>query len=548
MPEYLSPGVYVEEIQTGPRPIEGVGTSTAGMAGVTERGPISPRLITSWLEYQRWYGGYLDLSDSYLPYAVQGFFDNGGQRLFLARIAATDALSTIQVIDDNFQIQAVGPGEWGNRIAIRIREASQRDPNFPGKANLFRVEVIYFSPRNVPPDMASIVDWTSPTESANPDRRVPDVIESFDNLTHEVGAANNAENVVNSGSQLIRAWFMTSTPGPVTAVPGSNPPWIPLGTQGADGTEVNETHFKGDAEPVMPETGTPFIDAKLLQYFGRSRGLTGLEQIDEIALLAMPDEVRWIDDSGLSPLTTDVINQCEKLRDRFALVSADRGLNQVNDVQPPRDTSYAGFYYPWIEIYDPVSRGPILVPPTGHIMSIFVRTDIERGVFKAPANEVVRDATNPEFKVTKGMQDILNPRGVNCIRDFRSDGRGIRLWGARTMSSDAMWKYVNVRRLFIFIEESIDEGTQWVVFEPNDEPLWANVRRSISSFLFGVWRSGALMGVTPEEAFFVKCDRTTMTQDDIDNGRLICYIGVAPVKPAEFVIFRISQKTAEAPV
>jgi phage tail sheath protein FI len=151
-----------------------------------------------------------------------------------------------------------------------------------------------------------------------------------------------------------------------------------------------------------------------------------------------------------------------------------------------------------------------------------------------------------EFKITKGEHDILNPRGINVIRDFRIAGRGTRVWGARTISSDAEWKYVNVRRLFIFVEESIDEGTQWVVFEPNDEPLWARVRRSITNFLTRVHASGALMGQTPEEAFFVKCDRTTMTQDDIDNGRLICYIGIAPVKPAEFVIFRISQKTIEA--
>ena len=211
------------------------------------------------------------------------------------------------------------------------------------------------------------------------------------------------------------------------------------------------------------------------------------------------------------------------------------------------DTLYAAYYYPWIGIYDPSMNGERLIPPTGQVVGICARTDIERGVHKAPANEVVRGATRLEFAVPKALQDILNPRNVNCIRDFRSDGRGIRLWGARTMSSDAMWKYVNVRRLFIFIEESIDEGVQWAVFEPNADPLWAAVRQTIVDFLTRVWKSGALMGLTQDEAFFVKCDRTTMTQDDIDNGRLICYIGIAPVKPAEFVIFRISQKTAEAP-
>jgi phage tail sheath protein FI len=303
------------------------------------------------------------------------------------------------------------------------------------------------------------------------------------------------------------------------------------------GTPVDETHFPGDMNPIVASA-----NPKVSQMYGRGRGLAAVAAIDEVSLLLAPDEVRFDPDS----LTTDIINQCEQLKDRFAIVSAPQGQNDTGPVRPPFDTSYAAYYYPWIEVYDPVTRSQIRIPPTGHVAGIVARTDIERGVHKAPANEVVRGAADLEFAVTKGMQDILNPRGVNCVRDFRADGRGIRLWGARTMSSDPQWKYVNVRRLFLFVEESIDEGTQWVVFEPNDEPLWAQVRRSITNFLIRVWRSGALMGLTQEEAFFVKCDRTTMTQDDIDNGRLVCYIGIAPVKPAEFVIFRISQKTLEA--
>jgi hypothetical protein len=191
------------------------------------------------------------------------------------------------------------------------------------------------------------------------------------------------------------------------------------------------------------------------------------------------------------------------------------------------------------------------------VLGIYARTDSARGVHKAPADEEVRGIVTPdlpgpgnvgplEFRTSKGVQDILNPRGINVIRDFRADKRGIRVWGARTMADDPEWKYVNVRRLFIFLEESVDEGTQFVVFEPNKEATWAIVRRRISSFLTRVWREGALMGATSEEAFFVKCDRTTMTQDDVDNGRLICLIGVAPVKPAEFVLFRVGHKTLEA--
>jgi hypothetical protein len=281
---------------------------------------------------------------------------------------------------------------------------------------------------------------------------------------------------------------------------------------------------------------------------------SALEIIDEVSILCVPDEANDTLDPA-DVLTNAVIDQCERTRDRFAILSVPAGQGDVAQIRPPRDTTYGAVYYPWIRVVNPRNQDTLLIPPAGHVAGIYARTDIERGVHKAPANEVVRGIVTRdinsnrgplEFKISKGQHDILNPRGVNVIRDFRADGRGIRVWGARTMSSDALWRYVNVRRLFLFVEESIDEGTQWVVFEPNYEQTWAAVRRSITNFLVRVWRSGALVGATAEEAFFVKCDRTTMTQDDIDNGRLICLIGIAPVKPAEFVIFRISQKTAEA--
>ena len=235
-------------------------------------------------------------------------------------------------------------------------------------------------------------------------------------------------------------------------------------------------------------------------------------------------------------LTDALIDHCEQLKDRFAIIDAEEASS---DPKNPRDTKYAALYYPWINVVDPETGLLRLIPPGGHVAGIYARSDVERGVHKAPANQIVRGADSTEFVITKGEQDCLNPQGINCIRAF--SGRGIRVWGARTLSSDATWKYVNVRRLFLFLEESIEEGIQWVVFEPNNEKLWARVKQLISQFLTRVWKDGALMGNTPEEAFFVKCDRTTMTQDDIDNGRLIVLIGVAPVKPAEFVIFRIAQ-------
>ncbi len=510
MPEYLSPGVYVEEISTGPVPIEGVSTSTAAMLGATERGPEYPKLITSWLQFQRWYGSYLP--NLYLAYAVQGFFDNGGQRVFVGRVISDDARATSGAAGE-LGLTATGRGIWGNRIMVKV--------SAPGKvnANNFRVSVLYF--KNTP---ATFVDPTDPAELANPLRREPDVLEVFDNVTFLSGASNNAVTVINSNSKLVKAFWVN----PPTAPVGIQD-FTQLGTNGDDGAAITAATFAGDTDPIGGN-----------ELLGRGRGLAAIEAIDEISLLLVPDEV------NMNDISTAVLNQCELLKDRFAIISANQGLSDVAPIQPFRDSQYGAFYYPWIRVYDPSINDTLLIPPSGHVAGIYARTDVERGVHKAPANEIIRGAVDLEFPVPKANQDLLNPRGVNCARDFRSDGRGIRMWGARTMSSNGEWKYINVRRLFLFVEESIDEGTQWVVFEPNDEPLWARVRRSITNFLISVWRSGALMGVTQEEAFFVKCDRTTMTQDDIDNGRLICYIGIAPVKPAEFVIFRISQKTIEA--
>jgi phage tail sheath protein FI len=210
------------------------------------------------------------------------------------------------------------------------------------------------------------------------------------------------------------------------------------------------------------------------------------------------------------------------------------------------DTTRAALYYPWIEIPNQTGEGgpSRMVPPSGHMAGIYARTDNTRGVHKAPANELVRNSIGLEVQVTKGEHDLLNPIGVNVIRSF--PGRGIRVWGARTLSSDPAWRYINVRRLFNMIEESIERGTQWVVFEPNDEFLWSRVTRDVSAFLRGVWRQGALFGSTPDKAFYVKCDAETNPPEARDLGQLVCEIGICPVKPAEFVIFRVSQWSSES--
>jgi phage tail sheath protein FI len=271
---------------------------------------------------------------------------------------------------------------------------------------------------------------------------------------------------------------------------------------------------------------------------GKRTGIAALEDIDEISICMVPGI--WAP-SVLSAL----IIHCETLKDRFAIVDPPDGLDieGIRSFREPIDTKYAALYYPWLKLRDPLSKQDVRVAPSAFMAGIYARVDVERGVHKAPANEVVRGITSFAEDVTKREQDLLNPKNINAFRYF--PGRGYRIWGARVLTSDSAWKYINVRRLFIFVEESIDQGTQWVVFEPNDEQLWGRVRQSISNFLETVWRSGALMGAKSQDAYFVKCDRSTMSQDDIDNGRLICLIGIAPVKPAEFVIFRIQQKTLD---
>jgi len=307
--------------------------------------------------------------------------------------------------------------------------------------------------------------------------------------------------------------------------PATGGAWLPLADGGTDGFEDLSV---GDF--VGADGGS-----------GKRTGIVALEDIDEISVCAVPGVWSGTVESAL-------ITHCELLRDRFAILDPQDGLDieGIQTFREPFDTKYAALYYPWLVANDPSTNRFVEVPPSGHLAGIYARVDSERGVHKAPANAVIRGIRLTDGiaqDITKRHQDLLNPKGINAIRFF--PGLGQRVWGARTLSSDTSWKYVNVRRLFLFIEESIDEGTQWVVFEPNDESLWALVRQTVSNFLTTVWRTGALAGTTAEEAFFVTCDRSTMTEDDIANGRLICLIGVAPVFPAEFVIFRIQQKTRE---
>jgi len=268
---------------------------------------------------------------------------------------------------------------------------------------------------------------------------------------------------------------------------------------------------------------------------GVTDALAAFEAIDEIALVAVPG-------AADAAIHSALISHCERMGERFAILDgSDNGDYTPEDIQDETGNSdYAAMYYPRIEVFDPVTKGPILVPPSGHVAGIYARIDTERGVHKAPANAVVRGALGLEHRLSKADQEGLNPAGINVIRELNGN---IVLWGARTLGGDANgeWKYINVRRLFLFLRESIDEGTQWVVFEPNDTALWAKISRNVTAFLTNVWRSGALLGNSPAEAFYVRCDASTNPPEVRDLGQVVCEIGVAVVRPAEFVIFRISQ-------
>jgi uncharacterized protein len=525
MPEYLAPGVYVEEIERGPKPIEGVSTSTTAFLGETERGPTKPRLVTSYGEYLRIFGDVFASATGdpkYLPYAVKSFFDNGGRRAYIARIVGAGGVAA-KLVAGPFTIEAVGPGTASTRIWVRIEPGSTADAS--GNPLGFRLLIFYWD------RAASNVPFDPVTDTTTLPR--PSATELFDDLRFEADSPNYWDKRVNHGNSALVTLSVASGTAMSTfpATPPTVPP-TPLVAPGSLAGGLDSPGLPGSAEYLG-------YDAQIDKRTGLSA--LALDPYRDIAIVAAPD--------APGPAVKEVITHCQKNRYRFAVIDSARDVAVSGNLDPRSDgnigdTKYAAFYYPWIWISDPRSGARIKIPPSGAVCGIYALSDNTRGVWKAPANESVAGALDLEFDVTHGEQEILNPRGVNVIRRF--PGRGIRVWGARTLSSDPLWKYINVRRLFIFLEASIYNSTQWVVFEPNDPKLWARVKQTVTLFLRSQWREGALFGEKEEEAFTVAVGRETMTEDDILNGRLIVEIGIAPVRPAEFVIFRIYQKTSEA--
>jgi phage tail sheath protein FI len=523
MPEYLYPGVYVEEIDTGNKPIEGVSTSTVGFFGIAERGPLVATLVTSFTEFVRTFGGYVQEGgvDRYLAHGVEGFFQNGGLRCFIMRVASSSSQAASLAVG-GMTVAALGPGLSGDRIAVIVAAGSQKKAT----NDYFKLTILYWSPSIVVPGLSDVagtlVDPTDPANRTNADVRQPTLTEVYDNLTANPASTNYYLSAVNGVSSLVML-TQTST----AAIPAT--PIAHL-TGGGDGAAtLVPADFTGDP------TAAP----------GAKLGLAALEEVEEISILCCPDE-HYPFAAASQAITDAMVDQCELTKFRFAILQSPFNAPAPGTHRPPVDSKYAAYYYPWLRIVNPLTGLLMDVPPGGHMAGIYARSDTNRNVAKDPANEPIRMIDSLQHQVTNGQQALLNPVGVNVLRFFKA--RGNLVWGGRTTSTDPDWKYISVRRLFIFVEKSIQDATQWVVFEPNDAPLWARVVRSVSDFLTGLWRDGMLQGQTKEQAYFVRCDRTTMTQADIDNGRLIMIIGIAPVKPAEFVIFRIGQWTGGADV
>lgn len=602
MPEYLAPGVYVEETSFRAKSIQGVGTSTTAFVGPTRKGPLGmvSDVITSFGEFERIYGGLADLSiggtadTNYLAHSVKAFFDNGGGRLYIARtftpvtvngattMASNSASAPVQIDDPEdtndpparltmatFRARSPGTGLNGFVIAYqKLTPVTATTLNAAPVGSMAQSGSDYFV-------KAANGNWegAAPEDPADPTPTLD--LTSLDgeerlvtvNLEIRPGATTPDDDAEGGPIVIEGLGLGEGHPRQLTqALPEeptsrgarlSQPYWFDQpGT--TDAFALRSALFGSDTEVGVAFQFSGGLDGddcvvsdnddEIVSY---QDALALVEEVNDVAIVAAPGSSANEDAAAGTRLA--LITHAERMRYRIAVLDTqdEASVGDARDVRASIDSKHAALYYPWVVVPNPSARPSdetipkeLVLPPSGFVCGIYARNDVQRGVWKAPANEVVRGALRFERELSKGEQEVLNPEGINCLRSFF--GRGNRVWGARTISSDPEWIYVNVRRYFNYVENSIDRSTQWAVFEPNGPALWSNITDTISSFLFAEWRSGALLGATPEEAYFVRCDRSTMTQADLDNGRLICEIGIAAIKPAEFVIFRIGQKTADA--
>ncbi|NEQ44389.1 MAG: phage tail sheath family protein [Leptolyngbya sp. SIOISBB] len=560
--DYFAPGVYIEEVNRGSRPIEGVPTAVAGFVGFTEdiRGgaaPLKPMMVTNWDQYLEYFGkpnsdGFTEFN-AYLPFAVYGWFLNGGGRCYIASVGT-------QLPGAKGSTPTASPTQILNRRR-RPTLSFSRSAGASTASEDSGGSLVQSMNGNRPPSLSVRVSDSTPKASDDSEALPSDtgeyfaiavmdgdtVLESYEHLSMDADVDTAVGDYVVTAladSELLEVADIAQAGSPLARRPSngycevSPPPFIP-----------SPSTFSRDVEGVRDDR----------------TGVQGLLEIDEITIMACPDLMRAYE-AGLMNLDQVhgvmdlMVSNCEGAAsgdipnppNRMVVLDPPPNRYKPQDVSNwlseefNRRSQFAALYYPWISVANPRDNGrPIAIPPCGHVMGVWARTDETRGVYKAPANEVPRGVLGLTYDCNFREQELLNPKGINCIRSFNN--QGIRIWGARTLvePDQTEWRYINVRRLMSYIEKSVELGTQWAVFEPNDEDLWARVTRTISNFLTNLWRQGALMGSSPSQAFYVKCDGELNTPDSMILGRLYVEVGVAPVRPAEFVIFRFSQWTGQ---
>lgn len=573
MPEYLTPGVYFELQDKAPPVIRQVRTDITGFVGLAERGSLhKPMQIDSWRQFQSQFGEFV--AYGFLSYAVKGFFENGGRTCFVVRVAGATAQAASLILRNKnkdasknavLQLEAKSPGSWGNQIAIALTQVS------PGKL------------QDRPPSFSLVVIR---------DRRDREV---FPDLSLDPNSDRYFVRVINQGTNRLAPSQWIGVQDLIDPAATRNADWLPDGKQsdlknqigflvgGQDGiNSLTLVDFLGSPDPLASQ----------------KVGLSALDAVDAIGIVCIPDlhiqpvllpppassqpvpphdpclpiSVVPPVATPVSPKPTDqppqfsrnqvitaqraMIEHCERHHDRVAILDAPLDANSkrtltLQEVQDWRqqfdsERGFAALYYPWIRVVDPLKLdgNPVrTIPACGHTAGLYARSDFEVGPHKAPANGELFWSEDVTAAINDDEQAILNPEGINCIRAF--PGRGIRVYGARTVSSDPDWRYINVRRLMMMIEEAVDQSTQWAVFEPNDFNLRRSLILSVSGFLETLWRRGALVGESAEEAFYIKCDATNNPPEIVDQGKIITEIGVAPTHPAEFIVFRVGRTLEE---
>ncbi|NER00460.1 MAG: phage tail sheath family protein, partial [Cyanothece sp. SIO2G6] len=499
--------------------------------------------------------GFTDF-DAYLPFAVKGWFDNGGGRCWIVSIGTKLPGTPAPAPEATATKLLTGGGKESLAIHLRLPEQEGGVPALPASGDRITVSITESGPKPLPDDAAD--DAEPPYDTGE-----------FFTVT------------VRQGDNVLEGPFPHLTMNPEAATETAD--YVATALAESEYVVVNNISQSGQPLSRRPANGSfeiappPYISpvervARDMQGVRDDRqGIQGLFEIDEVAMIACPDLMRayqegLMDLDQVHGIMEAMVSLCENSFPgpayRMAVLDAPpvkMGKNENRAVPPEeqkpqhvaqwltafnRRSMFGALYYPWIQVANPNNGGrPILVPPCGHMMGIWCRTDESRGVFKAPANETPRGVLGLAYETNMREQELLNPIGINCIRNFANYNRGYKVWGARTLvePDNIQWRYISVRRLISYIEKSIEIGTQWVVFEPNDMDLWERVKRTVGSFLERMWREGALFGASPAEAFYVKCDGELNTPDTMMMGRLYVEIGVCPVRPAEFVIFRVSQ-------